>query len=88
MDVIIRLAECGLIHGDFNEFNLLIGDDDCDYDDDEEEEAEQDGTPRDDNGNDNDAADDGEEEEEDGKLWVIDLPQMVSTSHVNAKWLD
>lgn len=87
MDVIIRLAECGLIHGDFNEFNLLIGDDDCDYDDDEEEEAEEDGTPGDDDGNDNDASDDGEEEEEeDGKLWVIDLPQMVSTSHINAKW--
>jgi RIO kinase 2 len=27
MDMIIRLAEHGLIHGDFNEFNLLIDDD-------------------------------------------------------------
>ena len=84
MDVIVRLAECGLIHGDFNEFNLLIGDDD--YDD--EEEAEDEETPGDDIGSDNDASDDEEEEEEDGKLWVIDLPQMVSMSHINAKWLD
>ena len=27
ISIIIRLAECGLIHGDFNEFNLLIDDD-------------------------------------------------------------
>lgn len=27
LDQIIRLAEFGLIHGDFNEFNLLIDDD-------------------------------------------------------------
>jgi RIO kinase 2 len=27
MDLIIRLAEHGLVHGDFNEFNLMIDDD-------------------------------------------------------------
>mmetsp|Transcript_3250 Transcript_3250/g.2202 ORF Transcript_3250/g.2202 Transcript_3250/m.2202 type:complete len:121 (+) Transcript_3250:681-1043(+) len=27
MEIIIRLAENGLIHGDFNEFNLMINDD-------------------------------------------------------------
>jgi len=27
MDLIVRLANHGLIHGDFNEFNLMIGDD-------------------------------------------------------------
>jgi len=26
MNLIIRLAENGLIHGDFNEFNLMIND--------------------------------------------------------------
>jgi RIO kinase 2 len=27
MDLIVRLARAGLIHGDFNEFNLLVTDD-------------------------------------------------------------
>ena len=27
MDLIIRIAEHGLVHGDFNEFNLMINDD-------------------------------------------------------------
>jgi RIO kinase 2 len=48
MDLLIRLAEHGLIHGDFNEFNLLV--------DDEE------------------------------NVTVIDFPQMVSTSHINAEY--
>ncbi len=29
LDQIIRLAEYGLVHGDFNEFNLLIDDDEA-----------------------------------------------------------
>jgi|TARA_B110000285_G_C15008311_1_gene555069 RIO kinase 2 len=48
MQLIIRLAEHGLVHGDFNEFNLMI--------DDEE------------------------------NITMIDFPQMVSTSHANAKF--
>ena len=48
MEIIVRLAEHGLIHGDFNEFNLLV--------DDEE------------------------------NVTVIDFPQMVSTSHINAEY--
>lgn len=27
MNLIVRLANCGIIHGDFNEFNLMIDDD-------------------------------------------------------------
>lgn len=27
MDLIVKLANAGLIHGDFNEFNLVISDD-------------------------------------------------------------
>jgi RIO kinase 2 len=27
MDLVIKLAEYGLVHGDFNEFNLMIDDD-------------------------------------------------------------
>jgi RIO kinase 2 len=45
---IIKLAEHGLVHGDFNEFNLMIS------------------------------------EEED--VTVIDFPQMVSTTHLNAQF--
>eukprot|EP01133_Synstelium_polycarpum_P007040 gene7040-8186_t len=48
MNLIVRLANYGLIHGDFNEFNILIND-----------------------------------EEE---LTLIDFPQMVSTSHINAEY--
>ncbi|KAL8270870.1 hypothetical protein Esti_005241 [Eimeria stiedai] len=47
MKLIVRLAHCGLIHGDYNEFNLMIG--------------------------------------EDRKITMIDLPQMVSIYHPNAK---
>lgn len=48
MDIIVRFAHAGLIHGDFNEFNILI-------------------------------------RRETGEPIVIDFPQMVSTSHVNAE---
>jgi len=48
IDLIIKLAEHGLVHGDFNEFNLMI--------DDEE------------------------------KVTMIDFPQMLSTSHPNARY--
>jgi RIO kinase 2 len=47
MNLIVRLGNCGVIHGDFNEFNLII--------------------------------------DENGKPVVIDFPQMISTSHPNAK---
>lgn len=47
MDLIVRFANHGVIHGDFNEFNLMLDDND--------------------------------------KPVVIDFPQMVSTSHENAK---
>ncbi|CAD5112855.1 DgyrCDS2066 [Dimorphilus gyrociliatus] len=49
MRLIVSLAEHGLIHGDFNEFNLLL-------------------------------------EEDSLKVIMIDFPQMVSTSHENAKF--
>jgi RIO kinase 2 len=48
MELIVSLAEHGLIHGDFNEFNLLIDDDE--------------------------------------NVTMIDFPQMVSTSHINAEY--
>uniref|UniRef100_UPI003AAEB741 serine/threonine-protein kinase RIO2 n=1 Tax=Centroberyx gerrardi TaxID=166262 RepID=UPI003AAEB741 len=48
MELIVKLANHGLIHGDFNEFNLMLDDQD--------------------------------------HVTMIDFPQMVSTSHVNAEW--
>lgn len=48
MELIVRLANHGLIHCDFNEFNIILNDKD--------------------------------------KVTLIDFPQMVSTSHLNAKW--
>ncbi|TCD61751.1 hypothetical protein EIP91_007977 [Steccherinum ochraceum] len=48
MDIIVRFARAGLIHGDYNEFNILV-------------------------------------RRETGVPIVIDFPQMVSTSHVNAE---
>jgi RIO kinase 2 len=49
MELIVRFAQAGLIHGDFNEFNILI-------------------------------------RRTTGEPIVIDFPQMVSTSHINAEW--
>ena len=48
MELIVRLSSFGLIHCDFNEFNVML--------------------------------------DENDKATVIDLPQMVSTSHLNAQW--
>ncbi|KAK3514869.1 hypothetical protein QTP70_033799 [Hemibagrus guttatus] len=48
MELIVKLANHGLIHGDFNEFNLMLDDND--------------------------------------HVTMIDFPQMVSTSHLNAQW--
>lgn len=48
MSLIVRLARHGLIHGDFNEFNILV--------------------------------------HSDGRVVLIDFPQMVSTSHRNAEY--
>lgn len=47
MDLIVRLGNAGVIHGDFNEFNIMVTDD--------------------------------------AKPILIDFPQMVSTSHQNAR---
>lgn len=48
MNLIVKLGNAGVIHGDFNEFNLLVTDD--------------------------------------AKPVLIDFPQMLSTSHANAKF--
>jgi len=49
MNLIVKLANHGLIHGDFNEFNLMLDDHD--------------------------------------HITIIDFPQMMSTSHPNARYV-
>ena len=48
MELIVQLGSYGLIHCDFNEFNIMISDT--------------------------------------GQITIIDFPQMVSISHMNAQW--
>lgn len=48
MNLIVKFANHGVIHGDFNEFNIMIRNDD-------------------------------------EKPMIIDFPQMVSTTHINAE---
>jgi RIO kinase 2 len=97
MDLIVRLARSGLIHGDFNEFNLLIRDHRT-----EDEKARDDETPdeREDRiekeGGDFPVKVELEEEEweerrrreREGTLLepvLIDFPQMVSVDHADAE---
>ncbi|KAA8652519.1 protein kinase RIO2 [Aspergillus tanneri] len=69
MDMILQLARFGLIHGDFNEFNLLIK---------EEEVPDAKGkSPAD--------ADEDDSENIRLTPVLIDFPQMVSIDHVNAE---
>ena len=72
-NLLIRLTHYGLIHGDFNEFNIMVGvgkhgsmycGDNSEVNDDSDEIAE----------------------DLDGKVWIIDFPQMISTSHPNAEY--
>lgn len=50
MELIVQLGSYGLIHCDFNEFNIMIN--------------------------------------ETGGITIIDFPQMVSISHMNAQWYE
>ncbi|KAK4052655.1 Serine/threonine-protein kinase rio2 [Microbotryomycetes sp. JL201] len=83
MELIVRLARSGLIHGDFNEFNILIRD----HRSDEERIRDED---RDDSDNDDDdracmerdLAARGDQLEP----VLIDFPQMVSVDHADAEF--
>lgn len=97
MDMIVRLARSGLIHGDFNEFNLLIRDHRTDAEKDRDDETVDEREAR----IEKEGGDlpvqvelEGEEFEErrrrerDGTLLepvLIDFPQMVSTDHPDAE---
>ena len=82
MDLIVRLARVGLIHGDFNEFNILIKEEKIGGAEQENREVQTDGEKP-----------EGVEEEGSPdqpntsmKLTpiIIDFPQMLSTTHQNA----
>lgn len=94
MDLIVRLARVGLIHGDFNEFNILIREeivgDQSDADNSPLGTEQEVGDP---------AAPEAKlrlqhnstvEEQASGKVRLIpiliDFPQMLSTTHQNAKY--
>ena len=60
IEMTLRLAERGVIHGDFNEFNILV-------------ESIKD-------------SDSERKQRQQFKAWLIDLPQITSTSHPNAQF--
>lgn len=97
MELTLRLAEVGCIHGDYNEFNILI-ENVPDIEDDEEEEEEDDHDDdeateslREDtlHRNSSEAADTvaatGRPLKPPLNVWLIDFPQITSLSHPNAE---
>lgn len=84
LDLIVRLARVGLIHGDFNEFNLLIKEEKLD-----ESAASNSEDKPETEGQDNESA---PKYTHSGPANVkltpilIDFPQMLSTTHTNAEY--
>jgi RIO kinase 2 len=73
MDLIVRLARSGLIHGDFNEFNILIMEHGRDINRSHGDRQQDDAAPA-----------DGQPPPPPVPV-LIDFPQMVSTDHENAE---
>ncbi|GAA6058983.1 hypothetical protein JCM10212_001693 [Sporobolomyces blumeae] len=98
MDLIVRLARSGLIHGDFNEFNILILDHRTDAEKDRDDETAEERDARVARTGGDFAVEvelEGEEyelrrkREREGTLLepvLIDFPQMVSTDHADAEY--
>lgn len=81
MDLILRLAKHGLIHGDFNEFNILIKEE-------RRDDAKDGGEVKGGDADTNADADAGADTEANAIALtpiVIDFPQMVSMDHTNAE---
>ena len=82
MEIILKFAEYGLIHGDFNEFNIMIPDTVDDVAEKKQEVVEGEKTKRKDGG--------PSPPETDAEATaaiepvIIDFPQMVSIDHANA----
>lgn len=77
VEIILRLAGVGLIHGDFNEFNIMVRDEDVKEDEGGDAGPGERGQQR---GADTDAKATARI-----KPIVIDFPQMVSIDHANAE---
>ena len=76
IDVVLRLASFGLIHGDFNEFNILIR---------EDESPKMEGeTPQEPEANDSNTENPSKSSITLTPV-IIDFPQMVSIDHANAE---
>lgn len=73
MALIVRLAHVGLIHGDFNEFNIMVEEHEQPRPQPEHTESEGEGP-----------SEEGDPEEVTLCPVLIDFPQMLSTSHPNA----
>ena len=81
IDVIVRLAKFGLIHGDFNEFNILMREDGVSPDSDSRIDTEN-------NDEVSRKLDSGSTETKATPTYtpiIIDFPQMVSIDHANAE---
>lgn len=92
MDLIVRLARSGLIHGDFNEFNVLLRDHRSEAEKDRQDETPEKREQRiKKEGGDFDLVvneeDWSDKRREKGivEVILIDFPQMVSTDHVDAE---
>lgn len=77
MRLLVRLGEHGLIHGDFNEFNIMVKEE---FVDDPEKYMRDDEDER-------DAASTDALSRARSPVIMIDFPQMVSTAHTNAQEL-
>ena len=70
-ELAVRLAKCGVIHGDLNEFNIMLVEENSHSD-----ESEDDREPASDDHGDNQARN--------IKPILIDFPQIISTTHADA----
>ncbi|KAK5625035.1 hypothetical protein RRF57_000751 [Xylaria bambusicola] len=86
--LILRLAKHGLIHGDFNEFNILIKEEPLQKSSDSNTEQNQNSKGKEaEKHSDPKTTPENEEEKEEIKITpvLIDFPQMVSMDHANAE---
>ncbi|KAI1503860.1 Rio2, N-terminal-domain-containing protein [Biscogniauxia marginata] len=91
--VILRLARHGLIHGDFNEFNILIKEEEEEVEAGEQQPSSTQPSstngkakePSHNDGDDDDEDDDNSKPTTKVTPVIIDFPQMVSMDHANAE---
>lgn len=86
ISIMLRLASFGLIHGDFNEFNILLREDEISHESKEQlNEAEENFTPKDPEDRIFETEQDIPKKSLSLVPVIIDFPQMVSIDHANAQ---